>query len=110
MAQYKHIVLMRFPPQVERESVAGIFEALDDLRDRVAGIVDISSGPYDSPEGLNKGFTHALVVTFADEESRDACLQDSRYEQVRQMIAGELAGGLADMVAFDFKLCDRFRY
>lgn len=110
MPQYKHIVLLRFSPQTKREEIAEIFEALDDLQQRIPGIVDITSGPYDSPEGLHKGFTHAFIVTFAEGEFRDAYLEHPDHEIVKQMIVKQLSGGLADVIAFDFKVCDRFRY
>lgn len=110
MPQFKHIVLLRFKPQTARESIAEIFESLDELQELIPGIVDICSGPYDSSEGLHKGFTHAFVVTFADVESRDAYLDHPAHEKVKKLIVGELAGGLADVIAFDFKVCDRFRY
>lgn len=101
---------MRLKPQTTREEIAEIFEALDELKDKIPGIVDISSGPYDSPEGLNKGFTHGFIVTFADAESRDGYLEHPAHEPVKQLIVNQLAGGLADVVAFDFHECDRFRY
>jgi hypothetical protein len=110
MSQYKHLVLLRFAPQTSREAIAEIFEALDDLQEQIPGIVEIASGPYESPEGLHKGFTHAFVVTFADVEARDAYLEHPAHETVKQMISKELTGGLADVIAFDFKVCDRFRY
>ena len=34
----------------------------------------------------------------------------SDHEVVKQLIVRQLAGGLADVVAFEFKVCDRFRY
>jgi hypothetical protein len=110
MSQYKHIVLLKFSPQTSRDEIAEIFEALDDLAQKIPGIIDICSGPYDSPEGLHKGFTHAFIVTFAETEFRDAYLENPDHEVVKQMIVKQLAGGLADVIAFDFKVCDRFRY
>ncbi len=110
MPQFKHIVLMRFKPQTTREEIAEIFEALDALQEKIPGILDIASGPYESPEGLNKGFTHAFIVTFEDMESRDAYLEHPEHEPVKQLIVNQLAGGLADVIAFDFRDCDRFRY
>jgi hypothetical protein len=110
MPQFKHIVLVRFKPQTTREEIAEVFEALDDLQETIPGIVDICSGPYESPEGLHKGFTHAFVVTFADVESRDRYLEHPNHEVVKQLLLKHLAGGLADVIAFDFKVCDRFRY
>ena len=110
MPQFKHVVLLRFKPQTPRESIAEIFESLDELQQQIPGIVDICSGPYESPEGLHKGFTHAFIVTFVDGESRDAYLEHPAHENVKKLIVNELAGGLADVIAFDFKVCDRFRY
>jgi hypothetical protein len=110
MPQFKHVVLLRLKPQTTHEDIAEVFEALDDLQEKLPGIIDISSGPYESPEGLHKGFTHAFIVTFADGESRDAYLEHADHERVKQMIIQHLAGGLADLIAFDFKVCDRFRY
>jgi hypothetical protein len=101
---------MRFSPQTKREEIADIFEALDELPQKIPGIVEIASGPYESPEGLNKGFTHAFIITFSDGEFRDAYLEHPDSESVRQMIIKQLPGGLADVIAFDFKVCDRFRY
>lgn len=110
MPQYKHIVLLRLSPQTSREEIAELFEGLDELQQKIPGILDITSGPYDSPEGLNKGFTHAFVVTFAEAEFRDAYLEHPDHEVVKQLILKHVAGGLADVVAFDYKVCDRFRY
>jgi hypothetical protein len=110
MSQCKHIVLLRFSPQTPREDIAEIFEAVDDLQDKIPGIVDVCSGPYESPEGLHKGFTHAFIVTFADVESRDAYLEHAAHEPVQQMIVEAVSGNLDDVLAFDFKMDDRFRY
>jgi hypothetical protein len=110
MSQYKHLVLLRIQPQTTREEIAEIFETLDDLQDKISGIVDIAAGPYDSAEGMHKGFTHAFIITFVDVESRDRCLAHPAHEQFKQLMVKHLAGGLADVIAFDFKDCDRFRY
>jgi hypothetical protein len=110
MPQFKHLVLLRLKPQTTHEEIAEVFESLDDLPEKIPGIVDICSGPYESSEGLHKGFTHAFIVTFADEESRNAYLEHAAHERVKQLIVQHLAGGLADLIAFDFKVCDRFRY
>ncbi len=110
MPQFKHIVLLRFKPQTTRDEIAEVFESLDELPEKLPGIVDVCSGPYESPEGLHKGFTHAFIVTFADSESRDSFLEHPAHEKMKELIVQNLAGGLADIVSFDFKVCDRFRY
>ncbi|RPI75274.1 MAG: Dabb family protein [Planctomycetaceae bacterium] len=110
MAQYQQIVLLRFAPSTDRETIAEIFEALDELPAQIPGVIEVRGGPYNSPAGLNKGFTHAFVVTLADEQARDACLEHPAYTRLQQLILAQLSGGLADLIAFDFKDCARFRY
>ena len=110
MPQFKHIVLLRFNPKTAREDIAEIFETLDDLPEKVPGLLDVSSGVYDSPEGLHKGFTHGVVMTFADAESRDVYLHHPEHERINQLMLEQLAGGLADLISFDFEASDRFRY
>ncbi|MBS0266718.1 MAG: Dabb family protein [Planctomycetes bacterium] len=110
MTKYKHIVLLRFPPQTARETIAEIFEAIDELEEKIPGIIDITSGTYESPEGLNQGFTHAFVVTFSDVASRDQYLEHPAHEPVKNLIVDAIGGDLKNVLAFDFKLDDRFRY
>jgi Stress responsive A/B Barrel Domain len=110
VSQYKHLVLLRFPPQTAQTTVAEIFEAIDDMREKIPGIVDIDAGTYDSPEGLNQGFTHAFVVTFADVDFRDAYFDHPAHLPVKQLIVDALEGDLDRVLAFDFKVDDRFRY
>ena len=110
MAQYKHLFLLRFPATADRSEIAGIFEALNELAERIPGVVDVSGGPYNSSEGLNKGFTHACVVTLQDEQARDAFVAHPLRQQIQQWILDQLAGGLADLIAFDFKDCNRSLY
>jgi len=110
MAQYKQLLLLRFPPAIDREDLAGVFEAYDALPTQVYGLVDVAAGPYTSPEGLNKGLTHPIVLTFENEELRDACLQHPQHEAARQKLTALLSRGLADLIVFDFKDCNRFLY
>jgi len=75
---------------------------LDGLREKIPGLLDFSGGPYSSPEGLNQGFTHGFIMTFADEASRDAYLPHPDHEVVKQQILAHLDGGLEAVAAFDW--------
>jgi hypothetical protein len=72
------------------------------LRHKIPGIRDFSWGPYSSPEGLHRGFTHGFAMTFADEASRDAYLPHPEHERVKAQIVEVLDGGLDAAVAFDW--------
>jgi hypothetical protein len=104
MAQVKHLVLLRLRREVPASQIKEVFTALDQLRLKVPGLLDFCGGPYSSPEGLNRGFTHGFVMTFADEASRDIYLTHPDHEVVKQRILALLDGGVEGVVAFDWKV------
>jgi hypothetical protein len=98
----KHVALIRFRPDISQGTIDELFRALAGLRRTIPGLLDFSGGPYSSPEGLSKGFTHGFVMTFADEASRDAYLPHPDHERVKQQILPLLDGGLEGVVVFDW--------
>jgi len=103
MPQVKHAVLLRFKPGTPPAAVQSLFKTLDGLRTKVPGLLDFSGGPYSSPEGLNKGFTHGFIMTFADAASRDGYLPHPDHEIVKQQILPHLDGGVDGVIAFDWE-------
>ena len=103
MPQIKHVVFVRFKASTSQQKVKQLFAALDGLRHKIPGLLDFSGGPYSSGEGLNKGFTHGLVMTFADAASRDAYQPHPEHEKVKALIFPELDGGVDGVVAFDWQ-------
>ncbi len=103
----KHVVLIRVRPDVPAGTIERLFTEIAGLRQKIPGIRDFSWGPYSSPEGLHRGFTHGFVMTFADETSRDAYLPHPEHERVKAQILEVLdnaqgGGGLDAAVAFDW--------
>src|SRR5690606_24047500 len=72
--QVRHIVVFKYKPEATPEQIERITTAFAALRDQIPGIVSFEHGVNNSPEGLNKGFTHVYVVTFTDAAARDAYL------------------------------------
>ncbi|MBM3987666.1 MAG: Dabb family protein [Planctomycetes bacterium] len=97
-----HIVLLRIGREVPQAKIDAVFAALADLRGRIPGLLSFSGGAYTSPEGLNRGFTHGFVMTFADAASRDAYLPHPHHEVVKAIVLKVLDGGLDGVVAFDY--------
>ncbi len=104
MPQVKHAVLLRIKSTTPKSKVDALFAELKDLCGQIPGLLDFSGGAYSSSEGLNKGFTHGFVMTFADVASRDGYLPHAKHEVVKEKILAELDGGLDGVVAFDW-LC-----
>jgi hypothetical protein len=98
-----HLGLLKIRRDVPAAEVARVFEAIGALRQVIPGITAYAWGPYSSPEGLNRGFTHAFSMTFASSAARDAYLPLPRHTAVKQEVLAVLDGGLAGALAFDFE-------
>ena len=97
-----HMVLLKIRPDAPAKKVAEAFAAVGALQQRIPGITSYSWGPYSSPEGFNKGFTHGFCMTFRDAQARDGYLPHPEHEKVKAQLLGLLAGGLDGAVAFDY--------
>lgn len=76
----RHVVCFKFKADAKPEQVEGIVKAFADLPSKIDGITAYEAGTNNSPENLNKGFTHVFVVTFKDEKAREAYLPHPAHE------------------------------
>jgi hypothetical protein len=97
-----HMVLLRIRKNASKKETDGAFAALASLKTKVPGILSYSCGPYSSPEGLNKGFTHGFAMTFPDAKARDIYLTHPEHEKVKAVVLAVLEGGLDGVIAFDY--------
>lgn len=97
-----HVVLLRLRANLSTKDVDRVFAELARLLDKIPGLSSFAGGPYSSPEGLNRGYTHGFVMTFRDERSRDGYLSHPEHEKVKEMVLGALDGGTDGVIAFDF--------
>ncbi len=98
MPKVQHIVLLKFKPGAD-DRAEPLIAALAALRERLSGFLHFSAGPYASPEGLNRGFTHGCLMTFADASARNSYLTHPEHEKVKQ----QFLPFVEDVVAFDFE-------
>jgi hypothetical protein len=80
-----------------------VFAELAGLKETIPGLLSFAGGPYASPEGLNRGFTHGFAMTFRDAKARDGYLPHPDHERVKESILPLLEGGLDGVLAFDFE-------
>lgn len=70
----RHVVLIKFKEGTSPEDIAKVEDAFGALEDKIPEIKDYEWGTNNSPEGINKGFTHTFLVTFDSEEGREIYL------------------------------------
>ncbi|UCE93880.1 MAG: Dabb family protein [Flavobacteriaceae bacterium] len=82
----RHIVLFKFKEEVTPMAIDQTVKAFIHAVDQIGTINDFEWGLNNSPEDLNKGFTHAFVLTFEDDKSRDAYLPHPDHQNfVKQL-------------------------
>ncbi|MEX2591555.1 MAG: Dabb family protein [Anditalea sp.] len=70
----RHVVLIKFNEMATPEDISQVEEAFGSLQDKIPEIKGYEWGINNSPEGINKGFTHCFLVTFESEEDREIYL------------------------------------
>jgi hypothetical protein len=82
----RHVVMFRFKPEATPEQITSIEEAFAELSEKIDSIEDYEWGTNNSPEGLNDGFTHCFLVTFADEAGREKYLPHPDHQAFVQQL------------------------
>lgn len=95
----RHVVLLRFEDHAPPERRAELAHAFAALAGRIDVVQSIEWGTDVSPEGLQKGYTHCFVVTFADEAGRDAYLPHPAHQE----FVARLKPWLADVLVVDYR-------
>jgi Stress responsive A/B Barrel Domain len=97
----RHVVLVRFKAS---EDVAKIFSALKALQEKIPGIVSISAGKDNSPEGLQRANTHGFTVDFVDAAARDSYLPHPEHQKVGVMIVAAAESGIEGVTVLDWNV------
>lgn len=85
----RHIVVFKYKTSATEAEIKQLTEAFSALKNKIPGIVSFESGVNNSPEKMNKGFTHIYQITFKDAKARDQYLPHPEHKKF-----GELLGKL----------------
>lgn len=100
--QVKHVVVFKYKSSATPEQIEQVTAAFKALKGTIPGIVSFEYGTNNSPEGLNKGFTHVYLLTFKDAASRDAYLPHAEHKKFGELL-GKL-GVLEEPFVVDFEV------
>jgi quinol monooxygenase YgiN len=70
----RHVVMFKFKKDATADQIDAVVKAFSDLPRQIDSIVDYEWGTNNSPEKLDKGFTHLFLVSFKDEAGREKYL------------------------------------
>jgi hypothetical protein len=94
-----HIVLLRWNETASQEAINAVMTELRDLKDKIPGIVDVTSGVNFSER--SKGFTHGLVYRFKDRAALDGYFPHPEHQRVVQKLLNPIR---ADTIIFDYEV------
>lgn len=80
-APYRHVVLFKFKDSATAEQVQALEKAFGELAKKIDTVKDFEWGTNVSPEGLNDGFTHCFLVSFADKAGLEAYLPHAAHQE-----------------------------
>lgn len=93
-----HVVSFKFKDSATKEQIREVEEAFRALKTKIPQIQKLQWGMNNSPEGLNKGFTHCWVLTFVSDADRDAYLVHPDHKEFGKL----LKPVLGDVFVIDF--------
>ena len=93
----RHIVLIRFRPQLPERDIAAIDAAFRSLQARLDGFSSYSGGPDVNFEGLDRGYRHGFVLDFADQAARMRYHEDPEHQALGVGGAPGIAGAEDDV-------------
>ena len=82
----RHVVLFKCKAETAPRTIEQIEKAFASLPSRISEIRAFEWGTNNSPEGLNKGFTHSFILTFDSEADRDAYLPHPEHKRFGELI------------------------
>jgi hypothetical protein len=98
----KHVVVFKYKSTATADQIEQVTSAFKALKGKIPGIVSFEYGINNSPEKLNKGFTHVYLLTFTDAAARDAYLPHPEHKKFGELL-GKL-GVLEEPFVVDFEV------
>ena len=94
----RHVVLFKFKAAATAEQIRQVEAAFKALPKAIPQIVSLEWGTNVSPEKLDKGFTHAFILTFQSDQDRD----DYLVHPDHQAFGKTVGPVLEDVLVVDF--------
>jgi hypothetical protein len=96
--QVKHLVAFKFKESTSKEDIEKVEKEFKALKKKIDVIRSLDWGHNNSPENLNKGFTHGWVLSFDTEEDRNTYLHHPEHEKFATLAKSTIA----DVFVIDF--------
>lgn len=97
----RHIVLVRFRPDVPDGAINAIFDKLHTLEGRIDGLLSIQAGRSESPEKIERGYLHGFTIDFAGWDALATYQAHPEHRRIGADLVANAEGGLDGILVFD---------
>ena len=87
----RHVVSFKFKESTTPEEIKKVEEAFVALKKKIPQIAALEWGTNNSPENLNKGFTHCFILTFKSEKDREIYLPHPEHKKFVEILMPVMA-------------------
>lgn len=100
----RHIVLTKFKPETEERDILDIYAGLSDLTRRLSGAQGFTGGRSESPEQIERGYTHAFVIDFDSWEDLETYAKHPEHQALGARIVENAVGGIDGVLVLDLNV------
>lgn len=97
----RHIVLLRLRPEVTDAEIGAVFAEIHALRGDLPGLRAVASGRSESPERIERGYLHGMVLEFDDWAALARYGEDVRHKAAGAKLVAAAQDGLDGILVFD---------
>jgi hypothetical protein len=102
----RHIVFIRFKPEMTDAMIAALFDELYAIKDKLSGVLSITSGKSESPEQMERGYMHGFIVDFADWDALLVYQDHPDHKILGGKLVANAVAGIDDILVFDLPVKD----
>ena len=96
----EHIVLLKLKEGVTEDQTQKLLDGLNRLKETIPGMLDVSGGYNNNPEGKSGGFTYGFIVRFSDAAARDGYVPHPEHQKLAQELVRPIVD---DVLVFDYE-------
>ena len=96
----EHIVLLKLKDGVTESQVRKLIDGLNELKKFIPGMMEVSGGYNNSPEGKNNGFNYGFIVRFKDPSARDLYVPHPKHQELAKTLVRPI---VEDVLVLDFE-------
>ena len=82
----RHVVCFKFKATASATEIKAVEDAFAALKGKIKEVASLEWGTNNSPEGLNKGFTHCWIVSFKNDADRKVYLDHPEHRKFVEIL------------------------